>query len=276
MCYVTADKDTGKNKIVWSKTADQNTAGYNIYKDAVGGAVKIGTVAFDAPASFIDPASHPNAKTERYAIKAVDACGNESIQESYHKTVLLQASLGTTGEVNLTWNKYEGAPATKTIIYRGEEETALLPIAELTGQEDRYIDRAPATEEKIYRIGIELDANCGPGIVGGRLAATSVIAMSNMLNLQVTGLAEDYKAGSRLITIWPNPAAGNDVAILLDQSQPQPVNLQLLNATGQLVWQQAIASHSIRLKRNSLPAGLYIVALTLQNGKILKKKLLLL
>lgn len=276
ICYVTVDSTTAKNRIIWKMTPDQHIAAYNVYKDAVGGPVKIGSVPFGAAANLADTNSQPDIKTERYTIKAVDGCGNESEQSAFHRTILLQASLGTSGEVNLTWNRYQGAPAVKTIIYRGRNNSTLAPITELTGQEDRYIDRSPVSEEKIYRIGIELDADCDAGISGGRLASPTaqVLVLSNTLSLQVNGLADDYKTGSKLISVWPNPT-GRDATITIEQDQPQPVKLQILNATGQLVRQQAVPGYTITLERNRLPAGLYVVAVTLKNGKMLKEKVIL-
>jgi len=276
ICYVTVDKDTGKNKIMWNKTPGQNTVSYNIYKRAVGGNVKVASVAFDAAPSILDESSQPNSKTESYFIRAVDSCGNESAQMYEHKTVLLQASLGTSGEVNLTWNRYIGAAALKTVIYRGRDHNSLAPIAELTGQEDRYIDRNPVAEEKTYQIGIELNVSCGAEIPNGRAAApmASALTRSNRLNLLVSGLNDDYESGSKLVSVWPNPVT-QEATITVDSSQPKPATLQILDVTGRLVRQDAVSEHTIILKRNKLQAGVYIMAITLSNGNTLKKKIIL-
>lgn len=276
ICYVTVDKDTGKNKIIWNKTPDQNTASYNIYKRAVGGSVKVASVAFNAAPNALDNNSQPDSKTESYFVRAVDGCGNESTLDTEHRTVLLQASIGTSGEVNLNWNRYTGAVALKTVIYRGRDNNSLAPIAELTGQEDRYIDRNPAAEEKIYQVGIELDVECGTEVPNGRVSApaASALTRSNTLNLLVAGLDDDYESGSRLILVWPNPVA-EQATIIVDADQPQPVRLQLLDITGRFVRQETISSHKMILNRNGLAAGIYTVAVTLKNGSTLKKKIIL-
>ena len=276
ICYVTVDKDTGKNRIIWNKTPGQNTASYNIYKRAVGGSVKVASVAFDAASSALDNSSQPDSRTESYFIRAVDNCGNESAPVTEHKTVLLQASIGTSGEVNLTWNRYIGAVALKTVIYRGRDNNSLAPIAELTGQEDRYIDRHPVAEEKIYQIGVELDVHCTAEIPNGRVAAptASALTRSNTLNLLVAGLHDDYETGSKLISVWPNPMA-EQATITVDTNQPRPVKLQILDVTGRIVKQEAVSTHKMILHRNELPTGIYILAVTLKNGYTLKKKVTL-
>ena len=274
ICYVTVDRATGKNRITWNKTPDRNIASYHIYKRAVGGNVKVATVAFNDPATTLDNSSQPDSRTEYYFIRAVDKCGNESVAGTEHRTVLLQASIGTSGEVNLTWNRYTGAAALRTIIYRGRSHDALAPIAELTSQEDRYIDRSPVAEEKIYQIGIELNVNCNTSIPNARESATmaSVLARSNAVNLLVAGLEDDYVSGSSLITIWPNPMT-DKATITIDPSQPKPARLQILDVTGRFVRQETVSDHTIILKKQHLPAGFYIIAVTLENGYTLKKKI---
>lgn len=276
ICFVTVDKDSGKNKIFWGKTPGKYTAAYHIYKDAVGGTVKIGVVPFDAAPSFVDFSSSPESKTERYLVRAVDSCGNESVQDAIHRTILLQVSLGPLGEVNLNWNKYEGASALKTIVYRGRDLQTLMPIAELAAHEDRYTDRNPVSEEKYYQIAVELSTSCAIDLSSGRIAQplASTLTRSNTYHLQVNGTPDAAEVNKSPLTVWPNPIQQHADISLAHVSSP--VRLELLNSTGQVVLAQVILNpQNIYFDRGRLPQGLYILTITLRDGSQYSKRVML-
>lgn len=273
LCYVTVDKATGKNKLLWTKTPDKNTAFFDIYKNDVNGYIKIGTVPFNDAPKFIDHTSQPNTKTDKYSIRAVDHCGNVSPLINAHRTVLLQSSLGTNGEVNLIWNKYDGVEVRKVTIFRGPHVDTLAAITELSGQEDRYIDRNPVKREHVYVLGVELITNCSAEDLNARLASASAVVFSNALSLKPSGLSDEIKESNKGLHIYPNPVK-QEARITIAPKYAAPFTLQLYNATGKVVQRQIITTHESIVYRNNLPVGIYQALIQSRDGSYFMKKII--
>ena len=84
---VTVDSADNVNQIVWRKPDTNNIVAFNIYKETTtaGEYDIIGTVPYVQKNRFLDTASHPNVKADRYKISIIDNCG-ESPPSKHHKT----------------------------------------------------------------------------------------------------------------------------------------------------------------------------------------------
>ena len=112
ICMVTFDTISGKNMIIWEKTENVHTARTIIYRESVVAGVydSIGGKLFSEMSEFIDTDANPMEQAFNYKITNIDSCGNESSLNDCipHKTIHLQASLGTPNGFQLNWTEYEG------------------------------------------------------------------------------------------------------------------------------------------------------------------------
>jgi hypothetical protein len=109
ICVVTVDSNN-LNQVNWTKPVVGNVEGYIIYRNIAGTYVQIGYNDYDSLSFFTDNSFgvDPNITSYRYKVSVVDTCGNESDLGGYHETIHLTANVGTSGEVNLIWDNYEG------------------------------------------------------------------------------------------------------------------------------------------------------------------------
>ncbi|MFT7614711.1 MAG: hypothetical protein ACI9J3_003694 [Parvicellaceae bacterium] len=109
ICVVTVDSNN-LNQINWTKPVVGNVEGYNIYRNIAGTYVQIGYNDYDSLSYFTDNTFgvDPGITSYRYKVSVVDTCGNESDLGGFHETIHLTANVGTSGEVNLIWDNYEG------------------------------------------------------------------------------------------------------------------------------------------------------------------------
>ena len=84
---------------------------------------------------------------------------------------------------------------------------------------------------------------------------------------------ESYAAS--LVGLYPNPASGNVTVQIPAELATRPVAASVLNARGQLVWQQALpgtaAGVQATLPLSQLPAGVYTLRLELAAGPVTKR-----
>ena len=122
VCIVTVDSTSQHNLIVWEKENTQEIESYLIYrgKGTQQYYIQIGIVPYDSLSQFLDNSIdvNPNIDSYRYKISILDTCGTETNLSSYHETMHLSLNEGTSGEVNLTWDEYEGVPVNYYYILR--------------------------------------------------------------------------------------------------------------------------------------------------------------
>ena len=276
ICIVTVDMFTGKNLIVWEKTPDEGIDHYNVYRENV----LIGEVAGNDLSIFRDSVADPKKRPYLYQLSVVDTCGNESELSPYHKPIFLQYT-GSTGGVNLEWDKYEIEGETVDFesytIYRGSDSTALLPLEEnIPVVIPVYTDNDPgALDQKyFYRIAGALSTPCYPS--AGKKADDPILsAMSNHDDNKITELHEsimDTYPG-RGMFIYPNPATDR-VTVELPNGRSADFQLQITDLTGKVVTElDHIKGSKIELNLGSLTGGLYFVEL--KGSGIHKQKLII-
>jgi hypothetical protein len=135
LCVVGVDTATNKNVIVWDKTPNQAIVSFNIYKESTVSNVwnLIGNQPFDSLSTFVDLASTPNVKTEKYAISILDSCGNESAKSIAHRTMHLTVNAGQTSNTwNLIWNSYEGFTPATYAIWRADSTLQFVKVDSLS------------------------------------------------------------------------------------------------------------------------------------------------
>ena len=205
ICAISVDSLTGKNVVVWEKTAGVRTEKFNIYREGVitGQYDLIGTLNYNQMSTFIDNTANPLSQSYRYKMAVIDSCGFESAKSPLHRTIHLSSNIGVNGEINLAWAPYEGVNYLTHRILRSLNGAPFQTIASVSGTTFSYTDLMPPAGPKYYRIENDVPGGCSPtAMVQGyaRILSNPVAIASN----GVTN--ENYQAS--LINLYPNPTNG--------------------------------------------------------------------
>ena len=140
---VTVDATTGKNCIIWDAPA--NLPDYidkiYVYKEegSTNNWVRQAEIALSA-GQWIDMASEPAVRKNRYKITYGTNFGAESNKSTAHSSTHLQMNVGLHGANNLIWTKYEGGTIDSYRILRGTTLDNMTVIATVPGTEYTYTD----------------------------------------------------------------------------------------------------------------------------------------
>ena len=151
---VTVDAATGKNQIYWDAPADLPDWVDRIYiykeEGSTNNWVRQAEIALSA-GSWIDLASDPSVRKNRYRMTYGTTFGAESNMSTAHSSTHLQMNVGLHGAVNLMWTKYEGGTVDQYRILRGATPDNMSVIATVPGTEYTYTD-ADAPEDAYYAL----------------------------------------------------------------------------------------------------------------------------
>ncbi|MCQ2608677.1 MAG: hypothetical protein MJ197_08335 [Bacteroidales bacterium] len=145
------------NLVVWKKQQTSAIDFYSIYRETASGDVyeKIADVPYSETSIYVDENVNCLKQSYKYKIDATDKCGEKSIMSDYHKTIHLQKNIGVNGEINLTWDGYEGFSFSTYSIYRvtrdGAQEIDRVPSSKWT-----YTDLNPVAGTLSYYVAVEL------------------------------------------------------------------------------------------------------------------------
>ncbi len=210
ICMVSVDSATGKNLVIWEKTENQGIASYNVYKLFGTSYYPIGNVPYGDLTVFEDYSSTPESNAARYAITAIDTCGNESDFSPYHQTIHLGASKGTMdNQVVLDWTPYEDESGifdpSFYYIYRGASPDSLVLWDSISSAFTEKNDNN-AQGSVYYRVAVKKTAPCDPA---GLLKASAGPFSQAISNLEDNRLKETdiigSTAGLSSVSIYPNP-----------------------------------------------------------------------
>lgn len=140
---VTVDAATGKNCVIWD--APTNLPNYidkiYVYKEegSTNNWVRQAEIALSA-GQWIDLASDPAVRKNRYKITYGTNFGAESNKSTVHSSTHLKMNVGLQGANNLIWTKYEGGTIDSYRILRGTTPDNMTVIATVPGTEYTYTD----------------------------------------------------------------------------------------------------------------------------------------
>lgn len=245
ICAVTVDSATGKNLVIWQKTGIVNATAYNIYRESTvaGQYDLIGTNNVNDVTTFLDAASVPLQQSYSYKIAEVDSCDHEWPLSDLHKTIHLSANVGTNGEINLSWNVYEGKPYTTHRIWRSFNGAPFALLNEVSSTITAYSDLTPPIGNNVYRIQIDLGAVCD--------SINSQFVTSNKLSLSSTAIND--VPGVNAIQIVPNPTTG-----IINILGSTPAKIQLYDAVGRLLLEE---KNTNKLDISEYAKGVYMIRL---------------
>jgi hypothetical protein len=271
ICLVTVDTATGTNLVVWEKPVVSYIDGYRIYRESSvsGQYIPVGYVDYADLSQFVDPSANPLVRGWRYKIAAVDLCGNESPLSLRHKTVHLTNSYGTGGQINLSWDDYEGFPFSTFDLWRWTDVDGFTLLSSLPSNLRSYTDLNPPVGAMVYYF-IEIVPNTP--CVATR-AVNHNTTRSNKTQNIASPTAVDEESDLLGMAIYPQPNNGQctlDVAA----SEQKDVVLNIFAADGKLVHTQQlnVAAGSTRFQLNlALASGMYQVQITTGDGWLMDK-----
>ncbi len=264
ICLVTFDPFLGKNKIIFSKPTNEfGISTYNIYKDVFGTWQIIGSVNNGDSSQFVDNTSQPGSKVARYYLETEDQCGvtYSTLNSPIHKTILLQSSIGSNNEVNLSWNQYEGTPIWYYRILRSSNGGAYVAIDSVGSSFNTFIDYNPSLGSTSYFIEAVLYTGC------------SIKAKSKTYNSLTTNSVLENTIGLNEYStvefnIYPNPSDGLlNIEFLAENGT---FELQLLDNKGKLIKSISTNDRNYQFNLSQFPKGLYHLKIITNKGVISK------
>lgn len=261
--HVTADPETGKNRIAWTMPTNLPTyiTGINVYKEGsrYNDFRLIATLPL-TESSYVDVGSNPQISPSRYQLTLQTEYGTESSPCAPHQSVHTMVNRGMNANSwNLIWNKYEGATVNNYRILRGNSPNNLAVIAEVSGNTGSYSDLNAPADAIYYALEVDMLTNASDTRAHERMATMNTIApRSNVVNVKQA--ANVIFGESLYIYVMENEAELNDEQRVLHLSaEIYPLTATYRNVNWSIVSGNDIATIS--------PSGV-LTAIGNKDGKI--------
>jgi hypothetical protein len=240
--------------VIWERIGNVRAFEYNIYSEGstTGQYNLIGTNTVSQFSTYLDAGSNPLQQSYSYKLAEVDSCGSELPLSAYHKTIHLAANVGVNGEVNLSWNQYEGRPYSTHNIMRSFNGGPFTLLNQVSSTITSYSDLTPPIGAKVYRIDADLTTSCSPS----KTTAYNLIS-SNQVDLTLSAIDETLTARIRMV---PNPTTG---VISIEGTDPSVI--RLYDIIGKLLIEKKEAD---KIDLSELPSGVYLIKLYNKAGHV--------
>ena len=258
VCLVTNDTSSlGLNVIIWERSSKIGVELYNVYRSSVIGYQKIGSRGVNQLSQLTDYTANATSQSYDYYITLVDSCGIEhGNNQNEHSTILLQSSIGTSNEVNLSWNSYSGASILYYVIYRQNAmSNQFIAIDSVNISTTNYIDFAATAGLTKYVISAVLSSPCTSS------AKTNSRTMSNVTEEQTISIPQ-YNLGQ--MELYPNPA-NRTIEVSCDEVK----SCTAVNAIGQRFM---IDIKDRKGDVSSLKSGQYLFIITTESNETVVRK----
>lgn len=263
ICIVGIDEETGKYNIVWEKSQIHSEKSYKIYRESNQADVylEIGSVNEDKPGVLIDSSSAPDILSHRYKVSYIDSCGNESLLSPFHQTMHLSANMSIYNDVNLIWSEYKGISFPTYEIYRGDQPDNLQLLTQVPSTVTAFKDTdIPLWGIIWYQIGMYNPEGCNPQKKSGTDFSYS---RSNIEPVQNTALKEIMMEHNPFI-LYPDPAE-NELYFRCSKTFSNPIHYKIYDMRGLNVLEGLIPQVRNNIDISSLPAGLFLIELRIEN-----------
>ena len=270
ICMVSVDS-SNHNIILWDQLNDVLYDSVFIYKESSQSDLytKVGSLSALESLLFVDAESNPEQNSSRYKISALDTCGYETELSSSHKTLHLTISLGTSGNRNLIWDRYEGFDYSTVHIYRGNSKKDLVKIADQPSTTFTYTDLDHSGNKNYYQIEIFNLFPCNVNSSSSKKYAGTSNYESTKSNIvsseELTSLALIEKSN---FEIYPNPANN---ALYVKTNGGNEIKISILSTDGKVIKSNRYQNENIEIDISHLNTGIYILRFENQDNLIYKK-----
>jgi trimeric autotransporter adhesin len=272
ICLVTVDTTTSTNLLVWEKPVTTQISHFNIYREtSVAGVFQfVASVPYADESVFNDTVASPMVRSWRYRLTAVNQCGQESDQSEFHKTIHLAINLDLGGEINLTWDDYEGFPIGTYDLYRYTTSTGWELIQQMPANLFSYQDTPPSAAGLDYMISVEPPSVC---------TSTENKAQdhnSSRSNKTANGIALplgiEKPVATDLFSVYPNPSQGL-FTLKMNAGVVDQCMILITDAQGRLVMEFAGTGASTEIDLADLENGVYTMQVLI-NDEVINQQLI--
>lgn len=259
ICMVTVDTMTNTNLVVWEKPEVTSIDHFNIYREtSQAGLYQLaGAVLYDDESVFNDLVASPSIRSWRYKISAVDLCGNESELSEIHKTIHLVMNQGLGGNINLSWDQYEGFAFSGYDLWRYNDALGWLLIQTMPVTLFTYTDLEPDPVGLVYLVSITPPDICqATNRAQDFNSSRSNKGKSFATNEPGTNGLETLSASD--VSVAPNPTTG---LVTIHTPFTEAYQLEVYDVTGVLVLSQQCTDPTTSCDISALSKGTYILKL---------------
>lgn len=260
ICYVTSNNNL-KNEIYFNNYVNSFKTGVVVLREnGSSGWDSIGYVQNNQPDKFIDTLAISDQQSYRYALAHWDSCGYTQSKSIIHKTILLQSGIGTNGQVNLSWNSYQGVNITSYYIYRGNSINNLQLLNMVSGSTNAYTDLNPLPGTNYYKIAFKAPSNCTSNAIN-----SDTLVYSNYKTNPLAGVNEIGNIEN--IDIYPNPA-DNDIHI---KTSILAEKISIIDLSGKEIFSSTPTNNHILINVKHYPKSVYFIRIQNKYGISYKK-----
>ena len=218
--------------IRWRRNVSPEVVGYIIYKLTNSGLVPIATVPSRDTIHYVDATATPSVKIETYQVLAVDACGNTSLFDKNHNTILLKATQSKCNQtITLKWNIYKNAATalSKHEIWVGENGRNPSFIASVGAADTTYTLRN-VTDRVRYNIFVRAIQSISN--ISSRSSDTTLLAdiIQPVTTLLLKNASVTDKNQIEIVWLWNRNAKIDSVRILRGDSDSSFTEIKKIKA----------------------------------------------
>jgi len=273
ICMITFDYSSQKNKVIWECPVKQGIDTFYIYRNDFGSWNNVGRRAAEDSTFFLDLTSSPLNKTHEYSIVLKDSCGFVwgAVSNNTHTTSLLQSSMGTNGQVNLSWTNYIGATVSYFRILRKVSNGGFVKIDSVNSTAFTYVDNSPPVGILEYMVEAVLPINCSINPIADlnflESSSTQINSIrSNSISETTIGIFENH-TGS--VMVYPNPNNGLFKVEILDPSVEYI--FRFVDLSGKLIKEGEISALDPNFIMENIPRGVYyLILVTMSDLEVIK------
>ena len=249
LCLVTVGPVSGKNVVVW-KRGTGKIKKYMVYKETTK-ANKfelVDSVDNKLMNLWVDNASDPMVRSNRYRVSVIDSCGVETPMSDVHKTLHLNLNLRYGGGVNLIWENYEGLEFESYVILEGDTKTGMKVLAEIPNNITSYT--ILGTLKNYYQISIVLPDTCETSV----LKAESGPYAQSLSNIAEAKAGKLISENMTAVVAYPNPYA-ESITIQYNLIRTSDVRIEFYNSLGQMTAVKTFAGEQAGLVEKTFAAS---------------------
>lgn len=257
VCVVSVDETSQHNIVVWQKPIAFDIDSFYVYREIAGlGFTKIAAVHYDSLSQYLDTDAgiNPNATQYRYKVSALDTCGNEGPQSTFHQTIYQFPPQVAGNDIILDWEDYVGLPA--GFYYRILRDSANTDswsaIDSVPSGITVYTDLNGLLEGPSIRYIIEIVI---PNSCVATRAQNHNSTRSNRTQPIVASVEENNLLA--LVQLVPNPAT--DLTRISIAGSVSPMQVEVYDINGRLITSERWNTSSGDLNISTFEAGVYVV-----------------
>jgi gliding motility-associated-like protein len=215
-------------QLVWSPSPSPEVYAYMIYR-LIGANVDVIDTVFSGN-TYLDTDASPGQRSEEYYVLGLDQCGNTSLFQSPHKTILLNARVDSCNQsVLLDWNPYENWAngIGRQVVWLSRDGGPFVPADTLGAGDDEYSYLVAEADEGLEHCFFLQAVENGTGNTSNsnRICVFPWV-VSPMENLAIKNATFTPAGPVRVDWVWKETAEISNAAIW--RTSGDPANMSLL------------------------------------------------